>query len=300
MLIHAVINERAGTALGGDVASMRASLETIFKNHGHDIKVDVVAPKLLKPTLEAAAKTNADMLIVGGGDGTVRTGARIAIDSGKALGVLPLGTLNRLARDLKIPLDLNEAAEALAGGSIKSIDVASVNDKIYLCNSLLGLPPEFSAVRQSLRGKPFIERAKGYIRVVRTILASRNRLRITIDDGAEQTPLRVLSLAVANNAYCEQPGLGLVRPNLDGGELAVYASRHRSGWAMMRAMVRAIVGRWKGDPHLQQFRGHDLTVRIARPRVRLSNDGEVETYATPLRYKIHPKALKIVMPASAE
>ncbi len=297
MRIHAVINERAGTALGGDIAAIREAVEAPFRDAGHDVIVEVVEPKALASTLEAAAKTNADVVVIGGGDGTVRTGARIAIDHGKAIGILPLGTLNRLARDLNIPLDVTQAAAAIADGSITKIDVASVNGQIYLCNSLLGLPPEYSAVRQSLRGKPFVERAKGYVGAVRTILSSRNRLRITIDDGAEQTPLRVLSLAVANNAYCELPGLGLTRPALDGGELAVYASRHRSGWAMSRALLRAIVGRWKGDPHLQQFRGHDLVVRMARPRVKLSNDGEVEIYSTPLRYKIHPKALRILLPA---
>ncbi|MBX9684680.1 MAG: hypothetical protein K2X41_12920 [Hyphomicrobium sp.] len=299
MLVHAVINEKAGTALASDLASVTALIEKPFQQYGHDIVVEIVAPDQLTSTIERAAKTPADVIVIGGGDGTVRAGARIAMLNRKGLGIIPLGTLNRLARDLKIPLDIANASDALARGSLETIDVASVNDEIYLCNSLLGLPPEYSAMRQSMRGKPFVERMQGYVKVISGILSSRNRLHITIDDGREQTPLRVLSLAVANNAYCENPGIGLTRPALDGGELAIYASRHRSGWGMARALARAIMGRWKGDPHLQQFRAHDVTIRLSRPNVRLSNDGEVAMFATPLRYKIHPKALSILMPGSS-
>jgi diacylglycerol kinase family enzyme len=299
MRLHAIINERAGSVLDQDLTAIAQSIKDPFIRAGHEITVEFCEPKKLVPLIEATAKRDIDAIIVGGGDGTVRSGARIAIDNSKTLGILPLGTLNRMARDLNIPLDIASAAEALATSKAGMIDVASLNGKIFLCNSLIGLPPEYSAERQRMRGRPWRERMVGYSRAIKTILSSRKRLRITIDDGAEQKPLRVISLAVANNAYCEEPGLGLVRPHLDKGELAVYASRHRSGWAMVRAMIRAVLGRWKGDPHLMQFRGHDITVRVARNWLRVSNDGEVETYATPLRYKSHPKALKILLPERA-
>lgn len=298
MRIHAVINERAGSVLGQDHAALIAAIEAPFRAAGHDIVVDAVAPQQMSQALSAAAKDDTACLIVGGGDGSVRTAAAIAIEHGKILGILPLGTLNRMARDLNIPLTLPAACEALAKAEVQTIDVASVNGRIYLCNSLLGLPPEYSAERQRLRGRPFGERLRGYVRVVRSILSSRNRLRITIDDGAEQRPLRVMSLAISNNAYCELPGLGLTRPDLAGGELALYASRHRSGWGMARALVRAMIGRWKGDPYLLQLRGHELTLRTGRPRIKLSNDGEVEVYTTPLVYKTHPGVLKILRPVT--
>jgi diacylglycerol kinase family enzyme len=297
MRIHAVINERAGSVLGQDHASIVAAVEEPFKAAGHDIVVDTVTPDRMAAALEAAAKDETECLLVGGGDGSVRTAADVAMAHGKILGIIPLGTLNRMARDLSIPLSLPAACEALASADVQNIDVASVNGRTYLCNSLLGLPPEYSAERQRLRGRPFGERIRGYANIIRTILSSRNRLRITIDDGGEQRPLRVISMAVSNNAYCEQPGLGLTRPKLDGGELALYASRHRSGWGVARALVRAIIGRWKGDPYLLQMRGHELTIRTGRPRIKLSNDGEVEVYTTPLVYKNHSKALKILRPA---
>jgi diacylglycerol kinase family enzyme len=297
MRIHVIINRRAGSALGQDLSAIEASVKSPFMSHGHDVAVEFSEPEKLVSAIEAAADTDVDVIVVGGGDGTVRSGARIAIASGKTLGILPLGTLNRMARDLGIPLNVAEAAAALAAGATGKIDVASVNGQMYLCNSLIGLPPAYSAERQRLRGRPFGERMVGYFQVIKSILSSRKRLRVTLDDGRDQKPMRVISMAVANNAYCEQPGIGLTRPVLDAGQLAVYASRHRSGWALARAFLRAILGRWKGDPHIEQFRGHEITVRVARPRVKVSNDGEIETLSTPLRYKTHPKALNILLPA---
>lgn len=297
MRIHVIINERAGSALGQDLPAIEIAVRTPFEANGHEVAVEFSPPEKLVDAIEAAAKTDVDVIVVGGGDGTVRSGARIAVASGKTLGILPLGTLNRMARDIGIPLDVASAAAALAGGTTGQIDVASVNGQMYLCNSLIGLPPAYSAERQRLRGRPFGERIVGYAQVIKSILSSRQRLRVTLDDGREERPMRVISMAVANNAYCEQPGIGLTRPVLDAGELAVYASRHRSGWAMSRAFARAIFGRWTGDPHLEQFRGHDITIRVARPRVKVSNDGELETLSTPLRYKTHPKALNILLPA---
>ncbi|MGQ0457024.1 MAG: diacylglycerol/lipid kinase family protein [Hyphomicrobium sp.] len=297
MRIHAIVNDRAGGALGQDLSTIEAAIKSPFERHGHEIVVEFSPPEKLAARIEAAAKRDVDVVIVGGGDGTVRTGAQIAIANGKTLGILPLGTLNRMARDLGIPLDVAEAAAALAAGATGRIDVASVNGHLYLCNSLIGLPPVYSAERQRLRGRPWRERMTGYAQVIKSILSSRKRLRVAVDDGSELRPLRVLSMAVANNAYCEQPGIGLTRPVLDGGELAVYASRHRSGWGMARALVRAILGRWSGDPHLEQFRGRNITVRVARNWLRVSNDGELQTLSTPLRYKTHPKALSVLLPA---
>ncbi len=70
-----------------------------------------------------------------------------------ALGILPLGTLNRLARDLDLPLDIDQAIKGLVTTEPHKIDVGEVNGRIFLCNSFIGLPPMVTARRQSLRGK---------------------------------------------------------------------------------------------------------------------------------------------------
>jgi diacylglycerol kinase family enzyme len=216
-----------------------------------------------------------------------------------ALGILPLGTLNRLARDLRIPLTLPDAAAALAGARIQRIDVAEVNGRMFLCNSLMGLPTQFSSGRQDLRGKPALERLKGYLALLRDMLRSRRRLAINVDNGAERMRLRVMSLAVSNNAYSEKPSLMLERERLDGGRLAVYISRHRTGWHVVSGIVRALLGRFRSDPDVIHFDAQAVVVESKRRMIKLSNDGEVETMETPLRYTIRPQALSVLVPRAA-
>jgi diacylglycerol kinase family enzyme len=299
MKIHVVANERAGTVLDWETGPLLNEILSAFRAHGHDVTLHVVPPDAVLDTIAKVLAEGCQALIVGGGDGTVRAAAGALLDSDVPLGILPLGTLNRLARDLKIPLTLHEAAATLAGGDITAIDVAEVNGRIFLCNSTFGLPALFSAHRQSLRGKPTWERLKGYLSALKEMLQSRRRMELDIDHGQSRMRLRVLSMAVSNNRYIEKASLMLEKDGLHHGVLAAYVSQHPSGWGMARAVVRAMLGRFKSDPHTVHFEAHEIDVSAWRSRVRLSNDGELEIVNLPLQYRIRPGALKVLVPAKA-
>ncbi len=197
--VHVVINRRAGTALDIDTGQLATAVADAFRKSGHSISVDLVEPKDIEAKLDAALASKPNLIIVGGGDGTVRSAAQRLIHSGIALGILPLGTVNRVARDLKIPIDAQGALNVLINGKIREIDVAQVNDKIFLCNSFLGLPPQICEERQRLRGKPFHVRLKGYLAILGTIIHARHRVHLTIDNEHGSQRIRVLTLAVSNN-----------------------------------------------------------------------------------------------------
>src|SRR5207245_2348151 len=82
-----------------------------------------------------------DLVVVGGGDGTISAAASALADSKTRLGILPLGTLNHFARDLGIPTDLDEAARLIAAGNERRVDVAEMNGRIFINNSAIGLYP---------------------------------------------------------------------------------------------------------------------------------------------------------------
>ncbi|MEZ5900555.1 MAG: diacylglycerol kinase family protein [Hyphomicrobiaceae bacterium] len=298
MRARVLINAKAGAILGLDKAQVETDVAQIFHTHGHSALVSCVPADHLATELEIAAQDPGyNTLIIGGGDGSVRLAAKYAMENAKTLGILPLGTMNLLAKDLNMPLDLHAAASALCSGEVRLVDVASVNGNIYLCNSMMGLPPKFAARRQSLRGRPLLERIAGYFDILRRMLASRAQLTISLEDGAQERKLRVMSVAVANNSYADTAQFGLSRPRLDEGHLTVYASRHTSGWDLAMGFARALFGSWKGDPMISQFTAERFTLRTSAHRVKLSNDGEVEDFQTPLRYEIRARALKLLVPA---
>lgn len=171
MRIQVVLNSAAGSCIGREPAEISQAVEAPLTQAGHSVEIHWAAPDEVEAAVERALSRGPEALVIGGGDGTVRTAARALVGGPVALGILPLGTLNRLAHDLAIPVEPGAAATALADGVRTAIDVAEVNGEIFLCNSMLGLPPRFARHRQALRGKSFATRLRGYGRVVREFLA---------------------------------------------------------------------------------------------------------------------------------
>ncbi len=297
MRVHAVINRKAGSALGYSVEQLASAAKAAFEDAGHEIEVDVVEPGEIEGALDRAVAAAPDILVAGGGDGTIRCAASRLLGSQIALGILPLGTVNRRARDLDIPVEPQAALRVLANGGYRQIDVAEVNGEIFLCNSMLGLPSEISQERQNLRGLPFWQRVRGYFKLLRTILASRRHLELSIDgDEKKSRRVRVLSLAVSNNVYRREPSLIFRREALDRGRLGVYIAKPHSGLGLLWVLARAALGFWTGDDRLDSLSAKKVVIKTRKKRLRLSNDGEVETLKTPLYYQIHPKALRVCAP----
>jgi diacylglycerol kinase family enzyme len=291
--VHALINLNAGTALDLDQEEIRQIVTTAFAKQGHRISIEFLPPNKIEEAIARAAASDVDALIVGGGDGTIRTAARFLMGTEKALGILPLGTMNRMAKDLDIPLDLAEAAAFLATASPIKIDVGTINDGIFLCNSVMGVPLGYSVGRARLRGRPATTRLPRYLAIIREVLSSRRKLSVFIDSGSEQIRVRALSIVVTNNGYDEDTPW-LRRTNLDGGKLTMYISSHRSGLGLAKALFWALLGRWSDDPDVTELAGSQFVIHSPKRRKRLANDGEVVKLPPPLRYGVSPRALTVL------
>ena len=181
-------------------------------------------------------------MIVGGGDGSVGAAARAVAGSEAILGILPMGTLNHFARDLGLPLKLDQAAAVIAGGQPRAVDVAEVNGRIFVNNAAIGLYPLMVLDRESQQER--LGRSKRLAMLVASIrtLVRFHHQRLTLSgDGGEarvDTPL----LFVGNNDYrLAIPGAGR-RERLDGGRLCVFVMRKKGVPGFLAAVARALVG----------------------------------------------------------
>jgi diacylglycerol kinase family enzyme len=205
-----------------------------------------------------------------------------------------------LARDLNIPLDIDEAVAALSAGHVHRIDVADLNGQVFLNNSVLGLYPKLARVREQRRGKM---RIRDWLRLIASALRAmlrRPQLQVNIDLGQGPRRITAAGMLVSNNLYDGGLRAPLARTRLDGGCLGVYIARHRTPFDILRLLVRMALGRWRSDRDMETARVEALTVNSRKHRLRATVDGEIRLLEPPLDYRIRPGALAVIVPGSGD
>ncbi|HVI28900.1 diacylglycerol/lipid kinase family protein [Hansschlegelia sp.] len=299
MKIALVINRSSGALLG--LTDAPGDLERKLAEAGFEVGAVLDGDASdLSARIERASRLPVDAVITAGGDGTIMTAAQALAGTGKALGPLPLGTMNLLARDLGIPIDLDEAIAALATADRVPIDMGDVNGHVFLCNSMLGVPARLAERRERSREDMGLT---GWWRLAAAGLKGLYRyppLRVGLDLGHGPVTIRSKAIVVANNAYDEGFGHFLSRSSLDRGELALYVTRRLSAWPIIRISARIAIGSWKQDPDLETYGVRELTVTSRRKLLRVMNDGETMLLKPPLLYRTRPKALLALRPRSGQ
>ncbi len=296
MKIAVILNRSAGSLLDLPPEATVRRLRAAFEAAGVEVEVAAVKAVDCSEAIRAACATDVEAVVVGGGDGTIATAANLVIPSGKALGVLPLGTMNLLARDLGIPLEMDAAVAALANGTIRAIDVAEVNGEVFLNNSVLGLYPAMVQERERQRGQHGLRKWPAMALAALKALWHFPLLALRIDAGSGPRRVRTPVLAVSTAPYDAGYGPVLRRSRLDAGVMGVYLGHHRSPLSMLRLLFRMTIGTWAEDEELDTLTATTLTVHSNRRRLRVANDGEVRRMKPPLVYRIHPGALKVLVP----
>jgi len=295
--VVAVLNASAGDDGKRSVADRLAEL---LRGHGIEARVLLAdSGEQLVELAKGAVRDKPDMILAGGGDGTINAVATQVVGTGIALGVLPLGTLNHFAKALRMPEDLDAAVAVVVAGRTAQVDVGDVNGRIFLNNSSLGLYP--SLVRKRDAQQEQLGRGKwaAALWAALTLLRRHALLRVHVTVNGAKIQRRTPTLFVGNNAYTMN-GLHVgERERLDGGQLGLYLL-HRNGrtgllWLALRAMVGALREAKDFDTVLAEA----ICIETHRKRLLVAIDGEVVPMASPLNYRIRPGALRVVVPAPA-
>ena len=296
MRIRVIVNRSGGTLTGGEdeEARIRAALDA----QGLDTDVRMTEPGDLDEAFqEAAAAPGLDAVVAGGGDGTLSCAAGKLAGTGRPLGILPLGTLNHLARDAGIPVGIEEAAAVIAAAHTHMIDVAEVNGRVFVNNSSVGLYPEMVRLREVQQERAGRSKRMAMLSAGLASLRSFRRRRLWISAPGLETPIHTPMLFVGNNRYqVNLFGLGR-RERLDEGVLCIYAIRARGRLHLFWAGIRGVFGRLDQQRDFITAYVSEVEISSNRPKLTLSADGETELMETPLRYRIRPGALKLIVPA---
>jgi diacylglycerol kinase family enzyme len=288
-----------GSAGSGGAGLARERLAALFEQQGVPARIAVAKTGSETPLLaQWALKDGAGLVVAAGGDGTVGSVASALLNSEAVLGVIPLGTLNHFAKDLGIPLGLEEAVANLFTGRIAAVDAGEVNGHPFLNNSSLGLYPSIVRQREETEKKGH-GKWLAFVAAVFYALRRYPRLYVCLrskgeSEIEEETPF----VFVGNNRY-EASGLRIGRRlGLNAGRLWVCSAPRAGRATLLRLALRALLGR--PDPaKLKIFDAEECRIWTRKKHIPVATDGEVRILKGPLRYRILPRALKVVVPAAA-
>jgi diacylglycerol kinase family enzyme len=291
--ITVVLNASSGHGTGAEIADR---LREIFAAAGREARIILAGEGTdLNAAMRGAVEDGCATLVAGGGDGTINCGASAVVGRRIPLGVLPLGTLNHFAKDLGIPLDLEEATRVVLDGIVCHVDVGEVNGRVFLNNSSLGVYPAIVRLREryqtKVRGK-WIAALWAALTVLR-----RNpfmAVRIVVEGKAmvRHTPL----VLVANNEYRMagiNPG---TRESLARGRLALYVLNAERRPGLLRLAWRVLLKGAERAKEVDLITVEEATIETRRRRLQVATDGEVFTLESPLSYRIRPGALRVHVP----
>jgi diacylglycerol kinase family enzyme len=214
-----------------------------------------------------AAADDCDVLGIAGGDGSVAGAAGLALERDRALLVLPGGTLNHLARDLRIE-HAEDAIDALASGELVGIDVATIDGRLFLNTAGFGAYPELLA--DSDRLQRWLGRWGAHATALVKALISAEPLEVAIDGRR-----RSIWMGYVGNCRHEPEGLAPTwRPRLDDRRLDVRLLFADLPFSRLRALLAALSGRLPRSKAYLRYEAERLRVESSRPQLRLSQDGE--------------------------
>lgn len=295
MTTSIVINAESGTARQYGAAALRETILAAATKAGQpDVDVQVVAPKQLPRALIAATEGSTEVW-VGGGDGTLRSAAELAMKRDIVLGVLPLGTMNLLARDLNIPLEIENAVAALCGATVTAIDVGRVNQRLFLNKSALGLYPEMVVDRERRRRLFGLTKWPAMLRSAWRAVRRHRMMEIAIEHQGQRSEILSPAIVVAVGSYEFNAGRLFNRSDLQSGELTVYVSHEKTWLGSASQLAKLFLGTLQNDPSLQVIKAHSLKIDFSRSKP-VANDGEIDMLKGPIRYAVAPQALKVRQP----
>lgn len=255
-----------------------------------DELVQTETPDEAKALAADAVSRGYDLVVAAGGDGSVGLVASELLGSDTALAVLPLGSVMNIARSLGIPRDLDQAADIIATGEARRIDVGEARGRPFFEAGSVGMNAAmFRAAQAFDRGD--------WTAIARTIwTAVRYRpARIAIDLDDRRIRSRALMVTVSNGPYT---GAGMtVAPEarLDDGLFDVRVFRRLSKPQLIRHLVSIAFGRYRYVPEIATYRSRFVRIEGTHPLPARADARDLGT--TPVEFAVRPGALRVVVPS---
>jgi diacylglycerol kinase family enzyme len=259
-------------------------VEVVMLDHGLDLE---------QLTRDAVAR-GADCLGMAGGDGSQALVASVAVEHDLPYVCIPAGTRNHFALDLGLDRDdPRSAMNAFTDAIERSVDYATVNDRLFVNNVSLGI---YATIVQSDDYRD--AKAEVSLSMARQLLGRQSEpfdLQYSIPDGREIEG--AFLVMVSNNPYVLDANPAVAqRHDMDSGRLGIFAISTRTGGQAARLMTLSALGLRDVSRYWREFTAEEFEVRSRSGTAPMGVDGESLVVDTPLRMAIHPRGLRMFVP----
>lgn len=252
----------------------------------------------------AAADQGADIVLIAGGDGTTNEAINGLMDTSTAVGIVPVGTGNILAHQLRMPIltlaapfHVKDIGDAILNSRIQRVDLGKVNERRFLCWAGMGLDAEITAQMEPrprhlkrMKTLPYIIAGLSVASEYRGVRSS-----ILIEDRTFRT--RTL-MAVASNIQLYAAFFEIApQARMDDGLLDIFIFKGLGMAYALKYVVQTLGKRHLQNPDVMHALARQMTVE-ASPNVAVHLDGDPHG-STPFEVGICPGALRMLTPPNA-
>ena len=281
-------NARNGRGYGTEIRSAleRSGLQLIEKN---PLDGETISDVIFR-------ERDCDLVIVGGGDGSLNAAAKGLMETGLPLAILPLGTANDFARTIGIPADPLEAARRLPSYEVQPIDLGEVNGHLYFNVASIGFSAELAQQLSSAAKKKWGK--FGYAIVAARILMRSELFTAYLEHDGMTEKIRTLQVSVGNGKFYGG-GMAVEKDaTVDDGKLDFYSLEVDHWWKLLRLLPSLRRGTHSKWDDVRAFPTTEVIVRTKKPRA-VNTDGELSTW-TPAHFRLLRKAINVYMPDPAQ
>ncbi|WP_340105075.1 diacylglycerol/lipid kinase family protein [Rhodohalobacter sp. 8-1] len=294
--IGAVLNKNSGT-LTQDQKSERINIirKYLLGRVAPECLAVVQGSEIMRQMKYMVHEQSVDILIAGGGDGTISAAANVLAETNTALMVLPLGTKNNFAADLGISADPLKILSALEHEpNIEVVDTGMVNGHRFVNNATIGVYPKLVREREEKSKEMGWQKWRAKIVASLIVLQRLPLMRVTVESKDFRTELFTPFLFVGNNEYMETLDKGYTRSKLNRGKLWLCMLKSPRLWSLyamaFELSLRGVREAEKLDTRLLE----KVTVNPRRNTVTIAVDGENMRMNSPLQFEIRKKSLRVI------
>lgn len=299
-----LVNRKSGTvrSRGADQVSdlIRQALAPAFSTLDIEMSDGDIIPALEK----AVAQRSHDIVIAGGGDGTMASAAGLLVGTGLTMGALPLGTMNLFVKALGFSPRLEDALEEIAHAGDALVDVGEANGRVFLHQVSFGIQPRMARLRERIGYSSRLTKMFAAARALLVLAARPKTVRVILQADGPPRRVKTPVLVVSNNPLGAETDVSLP-VSLNGGVLGLYVLEHFTLPALLRLALDYLANRVATNPAVNSETVSHVTIRKRRSRLQsrrlrrslqASMDGEMVLLESPVRIRIKPQSLRVLVP----